>query len=307
MLGGLLGLISAVAFGGNWIITRKVMFRVSPNYMAALTVFAGPLFFFMIAVGVGELHRLSHYDWRVYLFFTIAGVGHFALGRNWAYRSIQLIGATRSNVVTSLHPMVTTILAALVLKEMIPIVRMAGILCSLVGPLLILVKENVVKKEIQWSRGQGGKELDRATLCKGIFFGAGTMVLWGSSAIFIKLGMESGGSPFAGTLIAYLAASLAIIPSSFLRKDRREEILHAPPRFLMLAVISGLTTSTAQLLRYIGLASGSTIVVSLMLQTQTLWVLIFAFLFSRGDESFSRWVLSGSGLLIVGTVLILIG
>jgi drug/metabolite transporter (DMT)-like permease len=278
------------------------MFRVSPNYIAALSVFTGPFFFFIIAAFLGKLSLAGSYGWKVYLFFAVAGIGHFALGRNWAYRSIQLVGATRSNIVTSLHPIITTVLAMIVLKERIPVLMVIGILCSLAGPLLILMKEEVVKER----QTRGRRELDRSTLYRGILYGAGTMLFWGSSAIFIKLGFGSGGSPIMGSLIAYTSASLVISPSVFLMKARRDEILHAGRGSLKLAVISGLTTSMAQLLRYSALATGSAIVVSLMLQTQTLWVLIFAFLFSRGDESFSRWVLLGSGLLITGTILILL-
>ena len=47
------------------------------------------------------------------------------------------------------------------------------------------------------------------------------------------------------------------------------------------------------------------IVVSLMLRTLPLWVLLFAFIFNREYESFSRWVLFGNGLLMVGTILII--
>jgi len=306
MLGALLGLISAAAFGGNSIITRRGMMRVSPNYFAVLTVFTGPVFFSLIAAVMGELSRLKAFSWQVYFFFAIAGIGHFALGRNWAYRSIQLIGATRANIVTSLSPIITTILAVTILRESISALRAIGILFALTGPLLILLKEEVAAKAGQLKGGQRGKELDRPTLYKGILCGAGTMVFWGSSAIFIKLGLEEGGSPIAGSLIAYVFASLAILPSVSLRKEQRREILHSDRASLGTALISGLTTNTAQLLRYVALANGSAIVVSLMLQTQTLWVLIFAFFFYRSHESFSRWVLMGSGFLIIGTLLVLI-
>jgi drug/metabolite transporter (DMT)-like permease len=306
MLGALLGLISAAAFGGNSIITRRGMMRVSPNYFAVLTVFTGPVFFSLIAAVMGEFSRLKAFSWQVYFFFAIAGIGHFALGRNWAYRSIQLIGATRANIVTSLNPIVTTVLAVIILRESISVVRAMGILFALTGPLLMLLKEEVTTKAAQLKGGRRGKELDRPTLYKGILCGAGTMIFWGSSSIFIKLGLEEGGSPLAGSLIAYWFASLAILPSVLLRKEQRRELLHAEKASLRTALISGLTTNTAQLLRYVALANGSAIVVSLMLQTQTLWVLIFAFLFYRSYESFSRWVLMGSGFLIIGTLLVLI-
>jgi drug/metabolite transporter (DMT)-like permease len=306
MLGALLGLISAAAFGANSIITRWGMARVSPNYFAVLTVFTGPVFFSLIAAVMGEFSRFKSFSWLVYFYFAIAGIGHFALGRNWAYRSIQLIGATRANIVTSLNPIVTTVLAVIVLGESISAVRAIGILFALTGPLLMLLKEEVSTKGGQPKGGRGGKEVDRPTLYKGILFGAGTMVFWGSSSIFIKLGLAEGGSPIAGSLVAYVSASFVILPSVSLRREQRREILHSDRASLKTALVSGLTTNTAQLLRYLALASGSAIVVSLMLQTQTLWVLIFAFFFYRSHESFSRWVLMGSGLLILGTILVLI-
>ena len=70
-------------------------------------------------------------------------------------------------------------------------------------------------------------------------------------------------------------------------------------------IFSGLTTSIAQLLRYLAFGYGSVIVVSLMLRTLPLWVLLFAFVFNRQYESFSRWVLLGNGLLVIGTILVI--
>jgi drug/metabolite transporter (DMT)-like permease len=58
-------------------------------------------------------------------------------------------------------------------------------------------------------------------------------------------------------------------------------------------------------MRFIALAYGSVIVVSLMGRTVPLWVLIFSFLFNRELESFSRWVILGSTLLFSGTLLII--
>jgi len=45
-------------------------------------------------------------------------------------------------------------------------------------------------------------------------------------------------------------------------------------------------------------------VVSLMLRTIPLWSLLFSFLFMREYESFSRWVLLGNALLVVGAILV---
>jgi len=306
MVGVVLALISAAAFGGNSIITRRGMLRVSANYVATLTIFTGPAFFFIIAAFTGDLFKLGEYSWQAFLFMTISGVGHFALGRSWGYRSIQLIGSTRSNIVTSLNPVITTILAMAILGETMSLLMAIGIVCTLAGPLLILTKEEVLLKGSRTPTAQGKNEVNRGTLVRGILYGAGSAVFWGSSAIFIKLGLEHGSSPIGGSFIAYTAASLAILPSSFLNRSNRREILRWDRESLGWVFFSGMTTNVAQLMRYLALEFGSAIIVSLMLRTVPLWVLLFAFIFMRQYESFSRWVLLGNGLIMAGTILVLI-
>ena len=306
MLGSILGLISAIAFGANSIITRRGMLRASSNYMASITVFTGPIFFLVIGGVTGDLFKIGQIPLDAILYLALSGITHFALGRTWGYKSIQLIGSTRSNIMTSLNPVVTVILAMIVLRETITFIMGIGILFTLTGPLLILLKEEVISGDVQSAANRPGKELDRSTFYKGIFYGIGAAIFWGSSAILIKLGLEHGGISITGSFVAYLSASIAITPSLLFNKDRREEMLHADKQSLKIALFSGLTTNIAQLLRYIALGLGSAIVISLMLRTMPLWVLCFAFIFNREYESFSRWVLLGNGLIILGTILILL-
>ena len=305
MLGVILGLGCAVAFGANAIVTRRGVLRASSNYIATISIFIGPLFFLLAACVKGDICQIGHWPWRAYVFLALSGVIHFGLGRTWAYRSIQLIGSTRSYIVITLNPAVSIVLAMVVLKESINPLMILGILFSLSGPLLTMVKEKTVSRDVQSKAKSPGKELDRQTLYLGMLYGMGAAIFWGSSAIFIKLGLESGGSPVAGSLIAYLAASIFISPSLFNRENKRE-ILKADKKSFQIGVVSGLTINIAQLLRYLAFGYGSVIIVTLLIRTSNLWVLLFSFIFNREYESFSRWVLLGNALLIGGIVLTLI-
>ena len=305
MLGILFALGSAVAFGANAIITRRGMLRVSSNYIATLSVFTGCLFFLPVNAITGDLFELGHLSWKAYFFWALSGIIHFALGRTWAYRSIQLLGSNRSNIVTGLSPAATVALAMMILEESITPLMGFGILLSLAGPLLIILKEQTVRPS-QPASGAPGMELDRHTLLVGMLYGVGAAVFWGSSAVFIKLGLETGGAPVTGTLISYVAAAAAISPSVLLNDKQRKELFHEGRKSLQAAISSGLTTSVAQILKYFSLAYGSVIVVSLVGRTTPLWVLLFAFIFNRKYESFSRWVFLGNGLLIIGTILVLL-
>jgi drug/metabolite transporter (DMT)-like permease len=306
MLGPVLGLISAVFFGANSIITRRGMLRASSNYVATITVFTGPIFFLMIAGITGDLFKLRQIPLQAYVFLALSGIDQFTLGRTWAYKSIQLIGSNRSNTVTSLHPVVTIVFAMIILGETMTFIMGIGILCTLAGPLLIFLKEQVIPSEVQFKANPYGKELDRPTLYKGLLYGIGAAIFRGSSFILIKLGLVHGGSAIAGNFIAYLAASITIIPSLLINKDHGEEILHGDKKSLTMALFSGLTTNIAQLMMFLALQFGSAIVISLLLRTYPLWVLLFAFIFNRKYESFSRWVLLGNGLIMIGIILVLL-
>jgi drug/metabolite transporter (DMT)-like permease len=281
------------------------MLRVSSNYVATISIFTGFLFFILVTGVTGDLHGIARLHWKAYLFWALSGIIHFALGRTWAYRSLQLLGSNRSNIVTSLSPIATVALAMLLLKETVTPLQLLGIIFTLSGPILMLLKEQTSSESSPMKSGSHGKEVDAHTLLLGVLYGLGAALFWGSSAIFIKFGLEAGGSPVAGSLIAYAAASIVISPPFLFSADKRREISSEGRKPLRMALFSGLTTSIAQLLRYLSLGFGSVIVVSLMFRTQPLWILLFAFIFNRQYESFSRWVLIGNGLLLIGTILII--
>ena len=302
MLGILFGLLSAVAFAANSIVSRRGMLRVSPNYIATISIFTGFVFFLPIAGITGDLLGIGQFHWKAYLFWALSGVIHFVLGRTWGFRSLHLLGSTRSSIVINLSPIVTVVFAMTIFKEKMTLPMVFGILFSLTGPLLIILKEQTANGPRRMS-SLSGKELDRRTLHMGVFYGLGTALFWGSSFIFIKFGLESGGSAISGNLIAYAAASTVIIPSMILRGETRKEILGKDRRALQAAILSGVLISIAQLLRFLSFGYGSAIVVSFMGRTSPIWILLFAFLFNREYESFSRWVFLGNGLLILGALL----
>jgi drug/metabolite transporter, DME family len=305
VLGILLGLGSAVAFAANTIVIRRGMLRISSNYIATLSVLTGFLFFLPIAGLAGDLPAIAQLSWKAYLFWSLSGIVHFALGRTWAYRSVQLLGANRSNIVTNLNPIVTIVLAVVILKETTTPLMIFGILLSLTGPLLIILKEQTVSS-LNISAKSDDRGIDRRTLFIGMLYGIGAALFWGSSPIFIKFGFKNGGSAFVGSLLAYTAASAVISPSLILNGENRREILGGDRRSFQTAVVSGVASSIAQLFRYLALGYGSVIVISLIGRTMPVWVLLLSFFFNREYESFSRWVLIGNGLLMIGTILVVI-
>ncbi|MBI4333192.1 MAG: DMT family transporter [Chloroflexi bacterium] len=304
MLGAILALVSAAFLGTNSVVVRRAVLTVSPNYMATLTVFCGPIFFFILALATGDLFKIPYFGWQAILFFALAGIIHFAMGRSFGYRAVEILGATRAGILTGLNIVWSIFLAVIILNETVTPLMWVGICFSLSGPTIIGLKEEKVTRSFQQRVGKQFKVVDRKTFFKGIFFGTCSAIFWGSSSIFIKLGLENGAAPLGGTFIAFSAAAL-VVSASLLNKKNRDEVLGSDWRKLRFAAMSGLTSSTGQMMRYLALNYGSVIVVGLVSRTMPIWTLTLSFIFNRKFESFSRWVLIGYGLLIIGTVLVL--
>ncbi len=271
--------------------------------MANVSIFFGCLFFLIIAALTGDLAGIAGLSRKAFLFWALSGVLHFAVGRTWAYRAIQYLGSNRSNAVTNLYPITTIVLAIALLHDRLTVLQALAMILTISGPLLILLKEETDSTAQRTKSGSYGRQIDRRGLFLGFLYGLGAAVFWGSSAIFIKFALQEGGKPVAGSLIAYFAAAAVISPSVFLNRKSRRELVDESRGSLGIAMWGGLTTSVAQLFRYLSLAAGSVITVSLVLRAQPLWVLILAFIFIREYESFDRWVLIGNALVLAGTVL----
>jgi drug/metabolite transporter (DMT)-like permease len=303
VFGVILGFGSAIVFACNAIVTRRGVLRKSSNYIANISILTGPVFSFIVLCISGELAYIGQFTGMAYFYLALSGIIHFAFGRTWAYKSIQLIGANRANIVTSLSPIVSIALAVIVLGETVNLLMLCGIVCSLSSPLITLCGERTVARA-PLVGSACGKEVDRRTLSLGMLYGAGAALFWGSSFIFIKLGLASGGTPVVGSLIAYTTASIAIIPS-LMKATNKEEMISADRKSLNIALLVGLTSNVAQLLRYLALQYGSVILVIAAIRTSPLGILLLSFLFNRQHESFSRWVLLSNALLIIGTIMIL--
>jgi drug/metabolite transporter (DMT)-like permease len=79
----------------------------------------------------------------------------------------------------------------MILGETLSFSMLIGLILTLLGPI-VLLKEKVSVEDQHSKVGEPGKGLDRRTLYKGIFYGLGAALFWGSSAILIKLGWKTG-------------------------------------------------------------------------------------------------------------------
>ncbi|MBI4320148.1 MAG: DMT family transporter [Chloroflexi bacterium] len=220
MLGAIFGLGVAASFGANSVISRRGVLRASADYLSSITIYLGPVFFLVAATLSGEIFAIGQLPWQAYGLFAVAGVVNCAMGRTLSYRAVELVGSNRANTVTGAYPMVSALLAIVVLREVITPLVGLGMAISLLGPTLIALRERTVQAKAQGTKP--GKDVDRRTLWLGMLHGAGAACSFGTSPIFIKWAFEHGGTSMVGSLIAYTAAALGTTSRLCLQPQTRK-------------------------------------------------------------------------------------
>ena len=136
LLGDGLALLGAVAVTGYLLIGRKVRPRM-PLMPYISVVYAGSAILLLAATGVGGL-SLTGYSGETYLFLVLVAlvpqvVGHSLL--NW---TLARVSATLVSVAVMAEPVVSTVLALLLLKEVPPVTSFVGGAVILTGIYLAL-------------------------------------------------------------------------------------------------------------------------------------------------------------------------
>jgi len=296
MIGSIFALLSATSFAANKIFIRRAVLKIPDASLGVLisVPMAVPLFF-LILVFSGQLHTLMSFSWRGYVWMALAGIVHFIVGRSLNYKCTQLVGANIGNILSRSDIPVSVIFGVSFLNEPLSWPLATGVVFILVG--IILAGMNT--QMLQNAYG----ELSGVPLM-GYVYGVGCGLAWGTSPIFVKLGLEGSGSSVAGAFVSFLAASV-VLGLTLLNRKRRTAFTHMGGRTSGLFFLAGLFSCAANLFRYIALGFAPASVVTPLVSIQPVFGLIFAFLFNRKLEIFSRPVVIGTVAVVIGTLMII--
>jgi len=138
---------------------------------------------------------------------------------------------------------------------------------------------------------------------KGITAALLTAACYGISPLFIKWGLQQGGSALAGTFISYASASLVLF-ATMINPDRREAVVTMERRALAWFAISGFFVGLAQLCRYIALKLSPISIAGPLTATTPIFLLLLSFILNRNLESFRFTVILGAILVVIGTLMV---
>ncbi len=296
MSAGAFAIIGALAFAFDAIVTRRAVIKVSNA--AAGVMISAPLsvpFFLIILTAIGQIGSIFSFSWQSYAWLSTAGILHFVVGRSLNYTCVQLVGANRTNILRRVSPLVAVVLGVSMLGEPLSWQLIIGVL---------LITGGVVATGLNLQTLRGNQSLTSGIPRKAILFGIGTGLAWGISPILIKLGLGESGSPVAGALIAYLAATV-VLSISLLNRNRRTALFSMPGRAVAFFCLSGLLSSTAQLMKFIALSMAPASVIAPLFSMSPVFAIVLAFLLNRKLEVFSSTVIMATIAAIVGAILLL--
>lgn len=303
MLGAILALLSAATFGLNNAALRRGVLSGSVLQALAITVPLGAVLFALVALMAGALPLVSGFSAAGIGWLVAAGILHFVIGRYGNYRATRAMGANLSGPVQQVSVLVSLVLALAFLGETLTPLRIVGIVLIVTGPMIML----------------GGRRRPAPRTPAGFVpnyvegYGySGLCALgYGTSPLFIRLGLETAGletaglegarlgEGLAGGMISYLAAT-AVIAAIVLLPGNASHVRAQNATAAGWFAASGLFVFVSQLFRYMALAVAPVSVVVPIQRLSVVFRLLFSWLLNRDHEVFDIRVLLGIGLSLAG-------
>ena len=297
MLGVLYTLIAATTFAINNASVRRGVMTGTVTQVVAVSMPVGLILFVAVALVSGQLAQIDQLSPTSMALLASAGVVHFVLGRYCGYRSIQAMGANLSAPVQQWSLLVTLSLAVYFLGETLDVLKISGIALMVLGPAIA-------------ARAQRARVLSRVAttttkfkpkLAEGYFFGILCCICWGSSPILVRAGLSGTGLALAGGVVAYGAATLAVLLILFFPVARKDASGIRAENFKWLVWI-GVTVCVSQVFMYMAMAIAPVTMVQPLMRLSNVLVIVFSWFMNREYEIFDPGVIVAIGISMIGAV-----
>jgi drug/metabolite transporter (DMT)-like permease len=277
----LLAMFAAVTFGMAP-VTLKLAYRYGGSTTTGMVVglaVAVPINFALVPLMDPHWEQLNL---GALVGFVLGGLAGNAIGRQWLYQAIDLLGPARASVLRSTSPILTTLLALLVYQEAVTPARWLAVAAIVLGGVLVT-----------WTPGAGA----RGWLGRGVVLALAAALSYGIRPIFVKFGLEQANLPLAGACIGAVVALAwsMVIDRSYLRETRLD-------RSLLWFLIGGVLQAVALLALTFALSGGEVSLVYPLSTSAPLFTVIFSAIFLRGIEQITPRLLLGALAVVLGVV-----
>ena len=286
MFGVALALLSALSFGLSQILVRNNLDKSNFVYISLTVTIMGNIILWPLALAFTNLTTINP---EGLLLFVVAGLLAPGIARLFYFKGMETAGISANASIFATYPLYTSIVAVLLLGEVLTTENWVGLACIIVGVIFV-------------GRSINKAETSHKTKSKKGFI----IPLLGSFAIAFsqlvrKEGLTIYGEPLLGVAVGYSTSLIVYLlllvfsdgsKAKFSRKDLR---LFWKP---------GVGIALGWLLSFFALNQEMVSIVAPILQTELLFILFFAYLFLRKLEKFSFKLVASALLIVLGVVLI---
>jgi len=217
--------------------------------------------------------------------FLLAGVLNPGLSRLFFYKSVEKVGAVLTSSITPSSPIISAMLAVIILQETPWTGLWLGIACIVLGSVLIEI---------------GSHENSFSVVSSSwIVLPILASFVTGLNDVVRKQALMTLSQPLLGTTLAYVA-TLSLYTIAFSLKGKLTELINV--NNFRLFWRSGVLLALGQLLSFYALNLGKVLEVSPLIYTQPLFVFILTIATLKKVERISWKPLAGSITMILGII-----
>lgn len=281
-------LVSGTLWGIGPLLLKRGMTLSNVSTATLIEQYVSVLVLLIIAAARDEIFQLNFSGTGFWAFVAAGAVGA-SFGKIFYYKGIDKVGASKSTSVKNSSPILTVLLAVIVLGEELTFPVAVGSVLIVIGILVLYRVE--VKGEEGPSRVSYFFYPLMAALCFGI------------NPVFKKIGIDASSLPTLGAVISQSTALIVMLTvGRFLKiKPKWERI---PTKSLILFSLSGVTEALGSLFTFFALVYAPASLVSPIWRMSPLVTFVLAHFTLRGIEVVTlRDGLAAS--FIVGGILVL--
>jgi len=288
-MSSVLALASAALFAGNALCVRWALGGASPITIAAVSIGTNMVVLWLGAALSGALAQALRAEAVIFL---VAGAIAPALARTTMYQSIQLIGVSRSAIISNTTPLFTAILAVPLLGEHVSWRLGVGTLLIVSGVALTLRRKE--PKDAEGSRGSR----------VGTLLALNTAVMASVSFMLRKMGLRLLHHPVLASALTMTGAMLALLP--FIALRYRQDPLRIDRGSLWYVIAAGVLSTGGFMSYFEALDLGEVVRVTPLANTTPLFAIVLLRMF-RQAESVTASIIVGAILAVAGILFVVSG
>jgi drug/metabolite transporter (DMT)-like permease len=176
MLGEVLSIVTSLLWATSTIISAEVLKNLQPIKVNTIKTLFSFLVMIPIALVMGGFSNIYHLDLLGFVYVIVAALIGFGIGDTGLFKSIRLIGVSKSYTIAYTFPLFTMLFAILFLGEPFLLRYVLGTVIIVLGIFTILQKKE-------------NKQFEKRL--QGYFWAFATAIFWSIGAILIAYGLKS--------------------------------------------------------------------------------------------------------------------